>query len=150
MFQNTIYYAGKQPLGEELFLLEFVNNENDFSNYIYVCAKAICKDDKYIITNVEFINNIFNCLYLLNVNNLEKIDGELYKKILYSTFEFLLNDKKNLKVNEEIYNMLINNLELEENNNSKNKNEIFVKKDIYTVNKIKALDLISEMENKKC
>ena len=148
MLQNTIYYAGKQTSGEELFLLEIVNIGNDFSNYIYTYVKAIYKDDKYKTVNVEFINNIFNSLYSLNMKNLEKIDGDLYNNILYSTVEFLLDYKKDLKINNEVYNFLIDNLEL--NGKADDKTNPFVKKDIYTANKIKALDFISEMENRKC
>ena len=147
MFQNNIYYAGEQDSDKKLFLLEIINSENNFSNYIYAYVKAIHKDDKYIIMNIEFINNIFNSLYSLNVNNLEKIDGELYKNILSSIIEFLLKDNNNLNMNKKIYNMLMYNFELKENNDVENESSI--KNDVYTVNKIKALDLISEMEDRK-
>lgn len=147
---EKIYYTGKKIAGEDLFLLEIVINDNNFSNYIYAYVKAVCSDDRFIITNVEFINNIFNCLYSLNTNNLEEINGDLSKMFLQSIFEFLLKNKENIKENGYIYNIIMEKLKIKDKNNIDDKGRTTIKNDIYTANKIKALDLISEMENKKC
>ncbi len=144
MFEKTIYYTGKQIDNEKLFLLQVATGNNDLSNYIYASINIIDDNDKILVTKVELINNIFNCLYSLNIDSLKKISSEDSQILIKKIEEYLINTYKS---NENIYKKIIGD-EGQNNQNDKKSDVSLVNNDIYTANKIKVLNFINEMGEK--
>ena len=144
MFEKTIYYTGKQIDNEKLFLLQVATGNNDLSNYIYASINIIDDNDKILVTKVELINNIFNCLYSLNIDSLKKISSEDSQILIKKIEEYLINTYKS---NENIYKKIIGD-EGQNNQNDKKSDVSLVNNDIYNANKIKVLNFINEMGEK--
>lgn len=144
MFEKTIYYTGKQIDNEKLFLLQVATGNNDLSNYIYASINIIDDNDKILVTKVELINNIFNCLYSLNIDSLKKISSEDSQILIKKIEEYLINTYNS---NENIYKKIIGD-EGQNNQNDEKLDVSLVNNDIYTANKIKVLNFINEMGEK--
>ena len=144
MFEKTIYYTGKQIDNEKLFLLQVATGNNDLSNYIYASINIIDDNDKILVTKVELINNIFNCLYSLNIDSLKKISSEDSQILIKKIEEYLINTYNS---NENIYKKIIGD-EGQNNQNDEKPDVSLVNNDIYTANKIKVLNFINEMGEK--
>ena len=144
MFEKTIYYTGKQIDNEKLFLLQVATGKNDLSNYIYASINIIDDNDKILVTKIDLINNIFNCLYSLNIDSLKKISSEDSQILIKKIEEYLINTYKS---NDNIYKKIIGD-EGQNNQNDKKSDVSLVNNDIYNANKIKVLNFINEMGEK--